>query len=75
MIRGALILGIGFALGYTKAVQEQDDIVARYAELIDLLLKNERAQQTGQDVVKKDVVDSTAEETPNQTAEGDDADE
>lgn len=73
MIKGAMILAVGFSLGYAKALHDQEDIRSGLAELVTLLKEHE--QHTGQDVQKKDVVDGTAEETPNQSDEGDDVDE
>lgn len=49
MIRGAVILAVGFSLGYAKALHESDDIRTGLAELIRLL--NSEAQNMPTDTV------------------------
>lgn len=42
MFRGAIILGIGFSLGYTKALQDSQEIKTMLRQLIDALEESNR---------------------------------
>lgn len=56
MIRGAVILAVGFSLGYAKAMHDSEDIRALLAQAVDLLQEQQRKSE--------EAVDGTATETP-----------
>lgn len=43
MIRGALILAVGFGLGYAKALHEQDDIRENIVSVMEFLKEKQQA--------------------------------
>lgn len=66
MIRGALILGIGFSLGYAKAIHDSDDILEKLETLTELVKQAVTLdeQERNQDKKPEDVIDGTIIETP-----------
>ena len=73
MYRGALILGIGFSLGYAKALQDSADIKNLLVTVVDLLKEEtekrnaerekQESSQTGV-VVDADAVAVPVDQTP-----------
>ena len=52
MIRGAVVLAVGFSLGYAKAMHESEDIRALLTQAVDLLQEQKRkADQPKSDIV------------------------
>lgn len=64
MIRGAIILGVGFSLGYAKAMYDSEEIVVKLTQLITLVTENNnlrQEQKNTEDSVETDAADVTAE--------------
>lgn len=62
MIRGAFILAVGFALGYGKAMSEQEAVsetLGRLKEFLDEVSAAKDKDKDGQE--KPETIDSTAE--------------
>lgn len=72
MFRGAIILGIGFGLGYAHAMHNNPEILKALTELTDVLreaLEQTQEEQTEEEKSSDTVIDGQAVETPN-TPEG-----
>lgn len=69
MLRGAIILGIGFSLGYAKALHDSEEIKDKLTQILDLAKEadNRRQQESNKEdtgeTVTADAVDITAETT------------
>jgi hypothetical protein len=76
MLKGAFILGVGFSLGYAKALQDSQDIKSGLETMLDLLKKDidaRNADKSNNDSENVVVVDANAEavgSTPTPTTEG-----
>jgi hypothetical protein len=68
MFRGALILGIGFSLGYSHAIRTSPDLVKALGELTDVLKQVIEDKDIDQPENKEDVIEGQTVETP--TGEG-----
>jgi hypothetical protein len=72
MIRGALILGIGFSLGYAKALHDSEDIKEKLTQILDLAKEaNERSKTADTEETPDDTVASDAIEVAPETPVGD----
>lgn len=75
MLKGAFILGVGFSLGYAKALQDSQDIKSGLETMLDLLKKDIDARNSAKSNNDSDdviVVDPDAKvaSTPTPTTEG-----
>lgn len=74
MIRGAFILAVGFALGYTKALQEQEEIRETLSGMADDLKRvvnssGDRAEEPedSPDIKNRFTIDDTDDEPEGET--------
>lgn len=65
MFRGAIILGIGFSLGYSKALQDSQEIKAMLRELIDALQESNESKKRQPTEEKTDFTTPEMVETPS----------
>lgn len=76
MIRGALILAVGFSLGYAKAVSDQEEIrtaALTFKHFLEDLALQEEIKKKQEADAKAEAVDATATEVEEEPESDDEA--